>query len=82
MPRALAQKAAHGFKSADGSQIFCMVKAKHLRLAAKLSLARAVRTGEPEVVERLVLRAGEYLDQATALEVAQRAVLEKQQHAA
>jgi hypothetical protein len=59
-----------------------MVKAEHLRLAAKLSLARAVRTEEPEVVERLVLRAGEYLDQATALEVAQRPVLEKQQHAA
>jgi hypothetical protein len=59
-----------------------MVKAEHLRLAAKRSLARAVRTEEPEVVERLVLRAGEYLDQATALEVAQRPVLEKQQHAA
>ena len=52
-------------KSADGS-VFCMV-AEHLRLAAKLSLARAVGTEEPEVVERLVLRAGEYLDQATAL---------------
>jgi hypothetical protein len=48
MPRTLAQKAA---------------KAEHLRLAAKLSLARAVRTEEPEVVERLVVRAGEYLDQ-------------------
>jgi hypothetical protein len=54
----------------------------HSILAAKLSLARAVRTEEPEVVERLVLRAGEYLDQATALEVVQRPVLEKQQHAA
>ena len=59
-----------------------MLKAGHLRLTAKLSLARAVRTEEPEVVERLVLRAGEYLDQATALEVAQRPVLEQQQHAA
>jgi hypothetical protein len=48
-----------------------MVKADHLRLAAKLSLARAVRTEEPEVVERLVVRAGEYLDQAAALEAAQ-----------
>ena len=35
MPRTLAQKAA---------------KAEHLRLAAKLSLALAVRTEEPEVV--------------------------------
>ena len=49
-----------------------MVKAQHFRLAAKLSLARAIRTEEPEVVERLVLK---------ALEVAQRPVL-KQQHAA
>jgi hypothetical protein len=59
-----------------------MVKAEHLRLAAMRSLARAVRTEEPEVVERIVLRAGEYRDQAAALEVAQRPVLEKQQHAA
>jgi hypothetical protein len=59
-----------------------MVKAQHFRLAAKRSLARAVRTEEPEVVECLVLRAGEYLDQAAALEAAQRPVLEKQQHAA
>ena len=73
---------AHAFKSADGSGAFCVLKAEHARLAAKLSLALAVRTEEPEVVERLVLRAGEYLDQATALEVAQRPVLEKQQHAA
>jgi len=41
MPRTLAQKAAHAFKSADGSGAFCMLKAEHLRLAAKLSLARA-----------------------------------------
>jgi hypothetical protein len=47
-----------------------MVKAQHFRLAAKLSLARAIRTEEPEVVERLVLKAGEYLDQAAALEAA------------
>jgi hypothetical protein len=49
-PRTLAQKAAHAFKSADGSGAFCMLKAEHLRLAAKLSLALAVRTEEPEVV--------------------------------
>jgi hypothetical protein len=51
-PRMLAQKAAHVFKSADGSGAFCMLKAEHLRLAAKLSLslALAVRTEEPEVV--------------------------------
>jgi hypothetical protein len=30
----------------------------------------AVRTEEPEVVERLVVRAGEYLDQAAVLEAA------------
>jgi hypothetical protein len=81
MPRTLAQKAAH-LKSADGSRIFCMLKAEHLRLAAKLSLALAVRTEEPEVVERLVLRAGEYLDQAAVLEAAQTPVSEKPQHAA
>ena len=48
-----------------------MVKGEHLRLAAKRSPARAVRTEEPEVVERLVVRAGEYLDQAAALEAAE-----------
>jgi hypothetical protein len=57
--------------AAVGGWAFRMVKADHLRLAAKLSLARAVRTEEPEVVERLVVRAGEYLDQAAALEAAQ-----------
>jgi hypothetical protein len=52
------------------------------RASAISSEVLAVRTEEPDVVERLVLTAGEYLDQATALEVAQRPVLEKQQHAA
>jgi hypothetical protein len=57
-----------------------MVKAEHLRLAARRSLARAVRTEETEVVERLVVRAGEYLDQAAALEAARPPVSEKSQH--
>jgi hypothetical protein len=33
------------------------------------------RTEEPEVVERLVVRAGEYLDQAAALEAAEMPVV-------
>jgi hypothetical protein len=52
----------------------------NFRLAAKRSLARAVRTEETEVVERLVLRAGEYLDQAAALEAARPPVSEKPHH--
>jgi hypothetical protein len=52
------------------ARIFCTLKAEHLRLVAKLSLARAVKTEEPEVVERLMLRADEYLDQPAALEAA------------
>jgi hypothetical protein len=59
-----------------------MVKAEHLRLAAKRSLALAVRTEEPEVVERLVVRAREYLDQAAALEAAEMPVVGNLQHAA
>ena len=57
-----------------------MVKAQHFRLAAKRSLARAVRTVELVVVERLVARAGEYLDQVAALEAARPPVSEKPQH--
>jgi hypothetical protein len=59
--------------------VFGMVKAQNFRLAAKRSLARAVRTEEPDVVERLVVRAGEYLDQAAVLEAAQTPVSEKPQ---
>jgi hypothetical protein len=56
--------------------VFNMVKAEHLRLAAKRSLARAVRTEEPEVVERLICRAENILTKRLPLKWPRRGALE------
>ena len=51
-----------------------MENAEHLRMMAKRALALAIETTDnPELVESLVVMAGQYLEQVAALELAREA---------
>jgi hypothetical protein len=57
-----------------GREAIPMEDAEHLRMMAKRALALAIETTDnPELVDSLVVMAGQYLEQVAALEMAREA---------
>jgi hypothetical protein len=59
-----------------------MAEPENLRQLAERMLALAMKTEDEELAQLLATRAGEYLDQARALEVATPSIGEAPQHVA
>jgi hypothetical protein len=73
-PQALPERHSVPRCYRGGREAIPMENAEHLRMMAKRALALAIETTDnPELVESLVVMAGQYLEQVAALELAREA---------